>query len=200
MVRLRALVVSALIVSGCATKPLRYDQQKEGNWQAKALLRDKRAGQSTIVHLDVNAIQNEKLRLDVTAALGHPVASLVMDGDQLTYVLMESKQYYQGASTATALKPVLAVPLSPRLLYNIFFDLPIEDKSWSCTQDKEGYLSECREAGSETVVRWTGRQGRRKLVSVEHPNGLVQINVSAFQPKVEAKFELNPPKRFKAIR
>jgi hypothetical protein len=200
MIRALGAVIAIWFLAGCQTGPLRYADQKEGQWQAKALVRDKSAGKSVIVNLDVNAIQREKLRMDVTAALGHPVASLLLDGDSLTYVLLESKQYFRGPSGSQAFRPVLSIPLDPRLLHNVFFDLPIEDKSWSCTMDKKGYLAECREAASNLVIKWSDRQGRKKLISVEHPQGLVQINVNSFQPKVEAKFELNPPKSFRAIR
>jgi hypothetical protein len=199
---MRALTLFVLTMfglAGCQTAPVRYNEQNEGQWAAKALVRNKREGRSAIVHLDVNAVQKEKLRMDVTAALGHPVASLVINGKRLTYVLIDSKQYYQGEPTSAALKPVLGVPLNPKLLYNVFFDLPIEDKSWTCTQDKSGYLIECREAGTELVIRWGERQGRRKLVTIDHPIGLVQINVSSFQPKVGANFELTPPKGFRVI-
>jgi hypothetical protein len=180
--------------------PLKYSKEKQGQWQAKALVRNKKESQSAIVNLDVNAVQKEKLRVDVTAALGHPVASLVLDGDKLTYVLIESKQYYQGQPTAAAIKPILGVALNPSLLFNVFFDLPIEDKSWSCTEDKKGFLTECRTDAADIAIRWGERHGRRKLVTIENPTGLVQINVSSFQPKVGANFELTPPKSFRAIR
>lgn len=196
-------VLNSLILAGCASAPVRYDQQGEGQWQAKALIRDTRAGKSAIVNLDVNAVKNEKLRMDVTAAMGHPVASLVMDGDKMTYVLMETKEFYSGAPTESAMKPVLQAPIDPKLLYNVFFEIPIEDKSWSCTKDKNGFLVECAKANGDVIIQWTERKGRRKLVKLEHPRGVMQINVSSFQPKVEARaqlFELNPPKTFKQVR
>ncbi len=199
MLRSYVFLLSFIFLAGCQTAT-RYAQVPQGQWVAKALVRDKQAGKSAIVNLDVSAIKNEKLRMDVTAALGHPVAALVMDGNKLTYVLLESKQYYQGAPSAQALKGVLPIPLDPRLLYNVFFDLPVEDKSWSCTSDKSGYLAECREASGDLLIKWSQRQGRKKLISIEHPQGLVQINVNSFQPKVEAKFELIPPKSYKALR
>lgn len=202
MLQIRALSVlfTSVVLAGCQTGPLRYSQEAEGQWQAKALVRDKSAGKSVIVHLDVNAIQSQKLRMDVTAALGHPVASLLLEGESLTYVLMESKQYYKGQPSSQAFRPVLSIPFDPRLLYNAFFDLPVEEKSWSCTKDKNGYLLECRDGVTNMVMKWSDRHGRRKLIHVEHPQGTVQIHVNSFQPKVEAKFELIPPKSFKAIR
>lgn len=201
--RLYLLAPALLVVTACQMAPLRYEQQEQGQWQAKALIRDSKAGKSAIVHLDINAIQSDKLRMDVTAAMGHPVASVVMNGDKLTYVLMETKEFYRGAPTEASLRPVLAAALDPKLLYNVLFDLPIESKSWSCTKDAKGYLSECRRTDGEMTIRWTERKGRRKLVNIEHAQGMMQINISEFQPKVEARaqlFELNPPKTFRQIR
>lgn len=204
MVKFPILLIPAfLLLSSCATGPLRYDQQPEGQWQAKALIRNKKEGKSAVVGLDINAVQLQKLRMDVTAALGHPLASVVMDGDHLTYVLMESKQYYQGQASDSSLKPLLALQINPRLLYNVLFDLPIEDKSWTCTKDSSGFLSECKNLGEQTLIRWSERKGRRKLVRLENSTGMVQINVSGFQPKVEDRaqlFTLKPPKSFKPIR
>lgn len=192
-----------VILNGCQTSAIRYDQAKEGRWQAKALVRDKKEGRSAVVALDVNARQSQQLRMDVTAAMGHPVASLVLAGDQLSYVLIESKQYYKGAATASALKPILSVPMDPKLLYNIFFDLPVAEKSWTCSKDNKGYLVECKDGASETTIRWGERQVKRKLVTLDHASGTVQVNVSDFQPKVEDRadlFELTTPKTFRAIR
>lgn len=206
---LRILVVGLIFgmlvgLTGCQTVPVQTDQQPEGQWQAKALVRDKRAGNSAVVSLDINAKQNEqKLRMDVTAALGHPVASLVLNGDQLTYVLIENKTYYKGPATASALKPVLTLPMDPKILFNVMFDLAIEDKSWTCTKDSKGYLTECKDLAAELTIKWSERKGRRKLVNLDHSTASVQINVSSYQPKVEARdklFELNPPKSFKSLR
>lgn len=204
MFKFVVLALGLVLLSGCMSAPMKFDKQAEGQWQAKALVRDKRAGKSAVVSLDINARQaDQKLRMDVTAALGHPVASLVLSGDQMTYVLIENKQYYKGNATASALKPVLSVPLDPKLLYNVMFDVPIEDKSWTCTKDNKGYLSECKDVAGEMTIKWSERKGRRRLINLDHSSGSIQINVSSFQPKVEDRaqlFELNPPKSFKSLR
>ena len=193
-----------VLLTSCQMAPVRVDKQTQGQWQAKALVRDKNAGKSAVVGLDINANQAEhKLRLDVTAALGHPVASLVLEGDQLTYVLLENKQYYKGPATAVALKPILSLPMDPQLLFNVLFDVPITDKSWTCTKDNKGYLSDCKTVGGDLSIRWSDRKGGRKLIHLDHASGSAQINVSSFQPKVEDRprlFELIPPKSFKSLR
>lgn len=202
---LRFLLFCCLAISfmGCQTAPFRYENQNEGNWQAKALVRDKKAGQYAVVNLDVNAVKNEKLRMDITAALGHPVAVVLVDSKSINYVLFEQKQYYKGSAGAQTLKSLIKVPLDPRYVNNIMFDLPIEDKSWVCTRDKANYLSECHSEADGLDIKWSDRKLQRKRITIEHALGSVQINVTEYKSKVETRdhlFELNPPKSFTPIR
>lgn len=192
-----------IFLLGCQSAPLRYAEQSEGQWTAKALVKNKKDSKSAVVGMDINAVQGKKIRIDVTAALGHPVASMVMQEKQLTYVLMEKKQYYQGNATEDALARVINIPVNPHLLYNLFFDLPVTEKSWACTQDSKGFLTECKQAKNNLLLRWADRHGRRKVLYIDHPDGSLQINVNTFQPKVEGRaglFELKPPASFRQIR
>jgi len=192
----------ALFISGCAIAPTRYEEVKEGQWEARALIKDKRSRKSYIVNLDINAVQKERMRVDVTAALGHPVASMVLEGSNLSYVLLETQQAYKGPAKPEALRPVLSVPLSPKYLYSVVFDTPIEDKRWTCTRSSGGFIEECQNLGANMVVRWKDRKGRRKTVFIEHPTATLQINFNSFQPKVEARknlFGLKIPDNFKIL-
>lgn len=188
---------------GCQTAPVRYEAQNEGYWQAKALVRDKKAGQYAVVNIDINAIKNEKLRMDITAALGHPVAVVLVDTKTVNYVLFEQKQFYKGSGGAQSLKSLIKVPLDPHIMNNLMFDLPIEEKSWVCTRDKKDYLAECRSEAEGLDIKWSDRKLQRKRITVEHALGSVQINVTEYKSKVETRdhlFELNPPKSFTPIR
>jgi hypothetical protein len=198
-----AMTLALGLLVACQTTPVRYEHETQGQWQAKALVRDKSERRSAIVNLEIRSIKHDKFRMDVTAALGHPVASLVIDGKEMTYVLFETKQYFRGTPSSASLKPVINVPLDPRIIDNIFFDEPITEKEWTCTRDRHNYLAECRRLTSDLVITWSERKGRRKLVNIENGTTLVQINVTSFQPKVEQNpnpFILNPPKSFKMIR
>ena len=197
------LFPALFIVLGCQVAPTRYSEMKEGQWEARALIRDKRSRKSFIVNLDINAVQKERMRVDVTAALGHPVASMVLQGSNLSYVLIETQEAYKGPAKAEALRPVLSIPLTPKYLYSVLFDFPIEDKRWTCTKTSDGFIEECKDRQSKTIVRWKDRKGRRKTVYIEHPTAALQINFNSFQPKVESRdnlFGLKIPDNFKLLR
>ena len=117
--RLVVLFVSLIVLGGCQLMPTDYTTHNEGQWGSKVLVKDKVKSKSFIVNVDIQAIKDQKLRMDVTAALGTPVAALVMDDNEVKYILFKQKRFYEGQASSRALKPILSVPLNPRLLYNL---------------------------------------------------------------------------------
>ena len=92
------------------------------------------------------------------------------------------------------------MPLNPQLLYNILFDMSFETKDWSCSKDANGFLGECRNDRQNLKVIWKDRKGRRKAVYIEHPKADIQMNITDFEPKVDAVFSLKVPDSFKKYR
>ena len=72
---------------GCQVMPTDYTDYNEGQWSSKVLVKDKTKSKSFIVNVDLQAIKNKNLRMDVTAALGTPVAAFVLNGDSVEYLL-----------------------------------------------------------------------------------------------------------------
>lgn len=197
-------IVCALVLSliGCkSAPPVVLNDVSEGHWRAKALVRDKDQGRSFIVNLDFNALKSGTTRMDVMNTLGTGIAALVVNPQEVRYVLLEQKRYYIGPPTAESLRPILALPFDPRWISNLLFDQPLT--GWTCARDTAGMLESCREPKSETVVTWSNRQGEKKTIAIEHPRASLQINVSAFQPKVEDRknlFLLEAPAGFQKLR
>lgn len=206
MTTLRLLMCAALTVSvftGCRSAPIKVNDFKEGHWNAKALIKDKDKSRSYIVHLNFNAIKNERARMDVTSTLGTGVASLVVLPNEVRYVLLDSKRFYYGVPQPNVMKPILALPFDPRWIYDLLFEEPILDKGWVCRRDKDGWLEECTQASTSTVVTWSNRRGERKTILIEHPKASVQINVTSFKPKVEDRknlFKLEAPEGYQKLR
>lgn len=180
--------------------PTDYSSHKEGQWGSKVLVKDKVKSKSFIVNVDIQAVRDQKLRMDVTAAMGTPVASLVLDADEVKYILFRQRRYYEGVASNKALKPILSVPLDPRLFYNLLFDQPIADKSWSCTKDEKGFLAVCESPAEGLKVTWKDRKGRRKAIYIEHDKASLQMNLSSFSPRADEVFSLQAPKSFKKYR
>lgn len=193
--------VLVTIVLGCQTVPKKFDQFDQGQWQARALVRDKVKGKSHVVNLDLNAVKGEKLRMDVTSTVGIHVASLVLIGNDLKYALIRDKKFYQGRTSPSALQPVIAVPVDPHLFYNILFDQPVMAPNWKCSES-EGLVKECQNKVTKLSIRWD-RKGQFKTVFVEHEKGSLQLNFRSFESKVSDKaglFELTAPKGFSQYR
>lgn len=188
---------------GCASAPVKYADFGEGNWRAKALIKDKEQSKSYIVNLNLNLKKDAGTRMDVTTTLGGGVASLVADGKEVRYVLIDSKRFYFGSPQPGVMRPILAVPFDPRWLQNILFETPLSEKSWTCSKDSQGFLQDCVDSVTGVKITWSQRQGPKKTILIEHPKASVQINVQSFKPKVEEReglFTLEAPAGFQKLR
>lgn len=189
-----------IFVTGCQLMPTDYSEHSEGQWSSKVLVKDKVQSKSYIVNVDIQAVRDKKLRMDVTAALGMPVAALVLDDEEVKYILFRQKRYYEGQASERVLKPILSIPLNPRLLFNILFDVPIADKNWSCSKGKDGFLTECSSSSEGLKVTWKDRKGRKKAIFIEHEKAELQMNISSFKPRAEDVFTLKAPESFQKYR
>lgn len=188
-------------MTGCQTAPTRFDEVKEGQWTGRILIKDKRQNKSFIVSVDIHAKKADQLRMDVTAAMGTPVAAFVMDGDRTEYILFKQKAYYQGKTQPKVLLPILSLSMDPRLFFNLLFEEEPKGRNWSCSRDEQGFLKLCKDQSSDLSLEWTERKGERKTVEVQHPRSSLQINLNNFRPKVvenESMFKLRAPSGFKS--
>src|SRR5262249_37433978 len=178
-------LTTVLGLTGCMTAPMRMDKVDEGNWKAKALIRDKEQARSYIVNLNFNLVRGQRTRMDVTSALNTGVASLVTDNKEVRYIMFDSKRFYFGRPQADVMRPILSIPIDPRWIQSLMFDEPIAEKSWSCASDSSGMVQECRDGVTGLKVTWGQRLGPKKTVTIEHTKATVQINVQTFKSKVE---------------
>lgn len=201
---LRLLPLSAILfLVGCASAPMKMSDVKEGNWQGRALVKDKEHSRTFIVNLDFNAIHRESLRLDVSSTLGQPVASIVTTNKEVRYFTADNKKFYVGTPRPEVLKPILAIPLDPRWLQNILFDEAPTGNGWSCQNDSAGFVSECRLPSMNLTIAWSNRKGAYKTVAISHPRADIQLNLRSFTPKVERMdhlFDLQAPSGFQKLR
>jgi hypothetical protein len=192
-----------LVFVGCRSAPMKLNDVQEGNWHAKALIKDLAQSRSYIVNLNFNVKKSETSRMDVTTTLGMAVASLMVDNKEVRYILFDSKRFYFGPPQPGVMRPILAIPFDPRWIENVLLDLKIDDKGWTCNRDAAGWLQECQDATSGLKISWSGRQGAKKTILIEHPKASVQINVQSFRPKVEDRknlFSLEAPEGFQKLR
>ena len=165
-------------------------------------MKDNKKHRSFILYLKANAIRDEKMRLDLTSSLGGHVASLVLTGNDLKYVLVPQKRYFEGSSRAESLRPVLSMPLDPRWLYDIFFDQPIRSPGWSCSSENT-LVKDCQNPDLGLKVSWSERMGAKRTVVVDHEMGRLQMNFQNWKPDLDRRanlFALETPSGFQKIK
>ncbi|MGZ3721993.1 MAG: hypothetical protein ACXVA9_03620 [Bdellovibrionales bacterium] len=193
---------SAALV-GCASAPTKYENVNAAQWKAKALIKDNEQSRSYIVNLNFNVKKNEAARMDVTTTLGMGVASLLVTDKEVRYILFDSKRFYFGQPQPGVMRPILAIPFDPRWLQNVLFDIPIPEKSWTCSKDSDGTLKECQDSVSGVKITWSGHNGVKKTILIEHSKASVQINIQNFKAKVEDRknlFSLEAPEGYQKLR
>lgn len=196
-------IFALLLLVACTSAPMKMNEVKEGNWKARALIKDKEHSRTYIVNLDFNAIQNDSLRVDVSSTLGQQVASLVVTGKEVRYFTTDNKKFYTGSPRPEALKPILAIPLDPRWLQNILFDVAPNAAGWNCQNDAQGFVADCKLPASNLSIVWSNRKGPNKTVDVSHPRAEIQLNVRSFTAKVEKMdhlFDLQAPEGYQKLR
>jgi hypothetical protein len=201
---IKQIISSALLLGfsfvlfGCATAPTTFDSEKaQGQWEAKAQVRDLEKNKSDTVTLEVMAQKNHALRMEVNGTMGVHVASLLMKDSDISYAIHTQKRFISGPVSAKSLKPLLNVNLDPRWLYSIFFDSPLE--GWNCKNSEAGLIESCDRADGAKIA-WADRNGEKKRITISSTQFEVQVLVKDFTTKVqspEKAFSLDAPEGYK---
>lgn len=197
------ILISLIILSACQTTPVNYSSKTQGFWKAKALIKNKKSQNSHIVYLDINAIKNKKLRMDIISPLGGHLASIILNGRKASYLNLEKRKIYVGKASARTMKKVSSVPIDPTLFYNVVFDLPVKRKTWNCVKDDNEILKFCLDLKTGTKVSWGKSIDAKKTVYIENKAVKLQINFKSFKDEVEARsnlFEFKKISGFKTIK
>jgi hypothetical protein len=195
------ILLSVFVFSGCALfAPKNFSKYSQGEWQGKVLIKDKKEKRSGLLNVKIRAIDNQNLRMDVTSPVGAHVASVVMSSDNIQYLNVAEKTVYKSKANRESLRGIFKIPIEPKYLYNVFFDRPIESKTWSCVSDTRGLLLDCKDRQSGINIRWISREGSKRTIAIEHAAASLQINLYDFNNEIKdpaAAFVLTAPSSFK---
>jgi hypothetical protein len=195
------LLFSAVIFSGCALfAPKNFSKYSQGEWQGKVLIKDKREKRSGLLNVKVRAIDKQDLRMDVTSPVGTHIASVIMSAENMQYLNVAEKTVYKSKANRESLRGILKIPIDPKYLYNIFFDRPIETKTWSCVSDSRGLLQDCKDRQTGLNIRWISREGAKRTIAIEHADASVQINLYDFDKEIKdpaSAFVMKAPSSFR---
>jgi hypothetical protein len=184
-----------MALSACTTAPVVYNSTKdEGQWEAKAQIRELPTGRSNAISLDVMAVRDQALRMEVNGTLGVHVASFLLKDSDVSYAVHTQKRYFSGPASEKSLRPLLRADVDPRWLYSIFFDEPL--KGFNCTGNP---IEKCQRSDG-MQVHWTERDGEKKRITIANQQFELQVLVKNFTTKVqspEKAFSLDAPDSYK---
>lgn len=127
-----AATVSTFLLLGCAStnqKPLASDIKYV---ESKALIEDKTKNTSNSATIDLFFLQDNVIRMEVTALLGYRLGSLVMNQQKVAYALHPQKAFVEGPFTARTMKPLFRQDLDPRLIWAVVFDRDLKNFGFNC--------------------------------------------------------------------
>lgn len=159
----------------------------QGEWEARVLVKDKRQAKTFIVNVDFIAVKPSKMRMDITTPVGAHVASITMNGNSMTYVVPQKKAYYQGQPTPQAFAKTLNFALDPKLIMNVLFDQPVQQKGWICKNEGE-VVSEC--AQNNFKITWVNRRSKEKTVVISHSQYQIELKFHNFKVLGSMKDEI----------
>lgn len=187
---------------GCSSKP---KEEKESRipstgmqWTTKALVKDLKENKSHSLSIDIIAASHQ-LRMEVTAILGYPIASLVTNPSEVRMALYPQKKFYIGSNSEGALRNMMNFPIDPRNLGQLITDQPL--KGWTCEMGADKLVSRCTRKGDLLVV-WSDRTPETKKVIIRSPTFEMEWLFQDKEPLANVsiqQFQLEPPKGYKII-
>jgi hypothetical protein len=202
------LFLSLSFVVGCTTHPKKeagtpgVPGVQAVQWETKAQVRDFKQNKTNNLSIDIIAVKNTNLRMEVSALLGYSVATLVTTPKDIKVAVYTQKKFYQGHNSEEALQPVLGFNLDPNIFHNIIFDIPI--KGWVCEENANNQVSLCKKKTKkgDLVVAWPERKEGSKRVIIQGPQFEMQWQFkeqNVVQQLKPETFKLDPPSGYKVI-
>lgn len=190
MFRLAVVSLSLVLIAGCATskkqEPPPPDLPEKARWETSLRVRDLRADRGQSLTVAVLGERSGRLRLEASAVMGVPVASFVLSGDEFRCAVYQKKTFYRGKADEAALEQLIRLPLSPRLLHEVMFEVPPKGSDWTCRYTTEKRLEECSSERGKTQVQWR-RNGDERTIRINGPG--YEATWAFAKPRTEVQFK-----------
>lgn len=195
--------VTLFFLAGCATTKKEEKAPPvpdKARWESSLRVKDLRADRGQSLTVAVLGERDGRLRLEASAIMGVPVASFVLDNDQFRCAVYQRKSFYQGKAEANALEPLLRLPMSPRLLHEVMFEIQPRGSDWTC-QSQQGRLEKCSSEKAKIQVLWE-RKGDERTIRIHGPG--YEATWAIAKPRTEVQFKdetfrLEAPAGFRLI-
>jgi len=129
------LMFAALVsffMAGCAGTQEKPQAGDIKYVESKALIEDKTKNSSNSASIDLFYLQDNVIRMEVTALLGYRLGSLIMNSQKVAYALHPQKAFVEGPFAARTMKPLFRQDLDPRLIWAVVFDRDLKSFGFSC--------------------------------------------------------------------
>lgn len=138
--------------------------------------------------------------MEVTGALSVYVASFVLNGDQVQYILAQQKKFVTAPASQDALRDLVPIRISPRDLVRLLFDRPLDEVAWRCEKDANGLPASCENRKEPVRFRWEQRGQDTRRLKIESNSAEMNMVIDEARSKVEVKpevFKLSAPAGYK---
>lgn len=196
------IAISALI--SCAQgekKAYKWTEIEGGKWNSSVKIIENNSKKTHAFELAFKAIKGKKTRLDITAFMGTPIASMVIEDGKMEAAIIRQKKIYWGKPTSEVLKHALGFGFDPKVISSVIFEtLPVGEK-WDCNIDTET-AKRCVSPKEDLIINWENRNDLKRSVKLETAEFVVEISFNGYVPDelLEPKtFVIKRPKSFKVI-
>ena len=199
------MACAAIAIAGCAHSPVRTSDGAArakpafGQWRGKALITDPRDGKQRAVSLDVLAEEPDRLRVDVTGAVGAYIGTFASARGRFAFLSAIEKTYVVGPAESAVARETLRLSIDPREAVAILLGGPLS-KDWSCSPADGQENSRKCESRSLTKVS-VAREGDSLRVLIQSPADKrpAELRLETVRTNVlpeERQFQLERPRGF----
>lgn len=200
------VALSLAFTVGCAGTPEKPQSGDIQHIESKALIEDKTKNSSNSASIDLFYLQNDVIRMEVTALLGYRLGSLVMNQQKVTYALHPQKAFVEGPFVARTMKPLFRQDLDPKLIWAVVFDRDLRGYGFTCNEMPTKTTS-CEGSGATQGVTVAVQQigdtnSGLKKITIENANLKFVWLYKAFKKHNKSyneTFVLNQPEEYRLI-
>lgn len=175
--------------------------------ESKALIEDKAKNTSNSASIDLFFLQDDVIRMEVTALLGYRLGSLVMNQQKVSYALHPQKAFVEGPFAARTMKPLFRQDLDPRLIWAVVFDRDLKTFGFTCntvakTETCTGTSGAVAGVSVTTQQMGETETGALKKITIENANlkfVWLYKAIRKHNKSYNETFVLNKPEEYRLI-
>jgi len=176
----------------------------QGQWQGKALVRNWKTGKNGVLTVDILAREPGQLRMEITGSFGVHIASVALNGSEVSTILTQEKRFVSASSGEDALVRLVPVRIPPNALLAILFERELPENDWKCDRISESKLSAfCAHRSGDVAVKWLERNGLSRRLKISAKEADIEMVIDEAKSKVELNdeaFRLSAPNGYKQER